>query len=165
VKAFYKNKIKILQSLILLIFITLSTLGGDCEKVLVNPPINPVDTLSSYDSLFLGTWNLIYQTGALQDICPNENVIFQSNGIAKLTCPNSSSIERDYIISDSDSTLYYTESNVYYYAQFAEKNQLLTLYGQNVSRNLFYRRVITGNKTLQSLESSGFNNSSQEGRR
>lgn len=157
-----KNNLSVLRLFIALIIISISFISGDCEKVLVNP-VNPIpnDSLTSYDSLFLGSWNLIYQTGALQDICPDENVIFQPDFTAILTCPNSASIEREYFVDDTDSTLYYTQANIYYYSEFSELNQVLTLYGLNVSRNLTYEKIPASEIHPVIQEKTNFNNSSE----
>lgn len=157
---FTAYKKKFLPFFIPAILISISISGGDCEKVLVNPP-PASNTLSHYDSLFLGEWDLFYQTGALQDICPDENVVFQSDNLAVLTCPDAESIQRQYSVDDNDSTLSYTSSSVYYYAQFSLSDQILALYGQNVSRNLFYQRNITDKNQKPKISKSPFKNSSE----
>ena len=75
----------------------------------------------------------------MQDICPDENVNFQSNGIALLTCPNSTQISRDFNVSNN--VLNYTQSSVSYDVVFSNNSQTLELKGKNVSRDLTYQKL------------------------
>ena len=127
-----KNKLKKfgglrLLSMGLLLFLIFT--GSECNELInqVNVPGNLV-----------GNWKLTLQTGALQDICPEENANFQSGGIAVLTCPNSQSVSRSYNVNNN--VLTYTETSVAYDVVFSNNNQTLELKGKNVSRNLTYTK-------------------------
>ncbi|MEO8665097.1 MAG: hypothetical protein ABI462_06345 [Ignavibacteria bacterium] len=150
-KVFMKNKSKFLRSFIVLILISGALTGSDCEKSLVNN--------GSVPSEMVGTWILVEQTGALQDICAEENADLQSSGVALLTCPGGSTISRDFTVSNN--VLTYTQSSVAYEYEFTNENQNLTLYGQNVSRNLKYERSVTDQRPSGGKENAGFNNSSE----
>ncbi len=127
-----RNKIELLRFLILLILISFAVTAGDCEKILDG---------GSIPSELVGNWVLIEQTGALQDICADETINFQSSGIAQLTCPNSGTRSRNFSVQNN--ILTYTETDVSYDIEFINNN--LNLYGRNVSRNLKYQRIITDN--------------------
>lgn len=151
---FLKNKHKIKWVLILFIFISFSFLSADCEKVLVNNTNIPQE--------MVGNWLLIEQTGALQDICADETVTFESNGIATLTCPGSGSITRDFNVENN--VLNYTETSISYNIEISTDNQFLSLYGIDVSRNLTYQKIITFNTVSGEPKKANFNNSSEFGR-
>ncbi len=150
----FNNISKLLQLLIVLILISISLTGSDCEKILNNS--GPVPTE------MVGNWKLVEQTGALQDICPNENANFQSTGVAQLTCPEASSISRDFTVSNN--VLTYTQTSVEYDVEFTNNNSKLALYGRNVSRNLKYERIITDIGSPDTNKKTRFNNSSETGR-
>ncbi|MBX7043795.1 MAG: hypothetical protein K1X85_12930, partial [Ignavibacteria bacterium] len=86
-------------------------------------------------------WKLVLQTGAQQDICTDETVNFQDNGIAILACPNSQQISRQYTVSNN--VLTYTETSIAYDVVFSNNQQTLELKGKNVSRNLTYSKQTT----------------------
>lgn len=108
----------------------------------------------------LGNWKLIEQTGALQDICPNETVLFESSGNATLTCPNSNSITRTFTVSNN--VLTYTQSGVSYGLQILNSGNLY-LTGQNVSRNLEYQKITDSVINISPDSKPGSNNSSEGG--
>lgn len=153
-KTFYKKINRLLKVFILIILIFITTTGGDCEKILTGG--------GSVPSEMVGNWKLIEQTGALQDICTDETINFQSNGVAVLTCPNSTAINRNYSVSNN--VLTYTETSVSYEIQFLNSNSELLLLGSNVSRNLKYQKVITADNSVKHVVTANSNNSS-EGRK
>lgn len=117
-----------MMSAMILLFLMFS--GSECNELLTEPNV---------PQAMVGNWKLVLQTGALQDICPDENVNFQSNGIALLTCPNSSQVSRNYAINNN--VLNYTETSVSYDIVFSNNDQTLELKGKNVSRNLTYQKL------------------------
>ena len=146
----FNNYRRIIQSFIITILIMLSVTGSDCEKVLVDDNTVPQE--------LIGDWQLTDQTGAQQDICPQEVVTFQSTGIAKLTCPGSDEISRDFTLENN--ILSYTQTSIAYDAEFSEDNLNLSLYGRNVSRNLFYQKIVTADIQNSSNKKTDFINSS-----
>lgn len=146
----FNNYSRIIQSFIIAILIMLSVTGSDCEKVLVDDNTVPQE--------LIGDWQLTDQTGAQQDICPQEVVTFQSTGIAKLTCPGSDEISRDFTLENN--ILSYTQTSIAYDAEFSEDNLNLSLYGRNVSRNLFYQKIVTADIQNSSNKKTDFINSS-----
>ena len=122
----------------------IATSGSSCEELISNPPVP--DALK-------GNWKLVLQTGAQQDICTDETVNFQDNGIAILACPNSQQISRQYTVSND--VLTYTETSVDYDVVFSNNQQTLELKGKNVSRNLTYSK-----QTSATAETSRGNESS-----
>jgi len=151
-KFFYKkeNRNRIFQFLLLFSFIAISLTGSDCEKILENNGNVPQQ--------MLGNWKLVEQTGALIDICADETINFQVNGVAILTCPNSNSISRDFRVEND--ALTYTQTTVVYTIQTLT-NDSLYLLGQNVSRNLRYLKIITDDAVLTNRGSTVLNNSSE----
>ncbi len=148
-----KNNIKsvrIIQSFIIMTLVMLSVTGSDCDKVLVDEGSVPQE--------LIGNWQLTEQTGAQQDICPQEVVTFQSNGIAKLTCPGSDQIARDFTLQND--ILTYTQTSIAYDSEFSDNNTKLYLYGRNVSRNLFYQKKVTADIKNGSSNNADFINSS-----
>ena len=117
-----------MMSTMILLFLVFS--GSECNELLTEPNV---------PQAMVGNWKLVLQTGALQDICPDENVNFQSNGIALLTCPNASQVSRNYAVSNN--VLNYTETSVTYDVVFSNNDQTLELKGKNVSRNLTYQKL------------------------
>jgi hypothetical protein len=146
----YKSISRVIQIFIVLILITLTVTGSDCEKVLVNQNTIPQE--------LIGDWQLKEQTGAQQDICPQEVVTFQSTGIAKLTCPGSDQIARDFTLENN--ILSYTQTSISYDAEFSDDNLNLSLYGRNVSRNLFYQKIVTADIQNDNNKKTDFINSS-----
>lgn len=145
-KSLYIKKYRILITLIL---ISLSFSGSDCEKILQNNESIPQE--------LAGNWKLAEQTGALLDICPDETVNFQLTGVAQLTCPNSTTITRNFTVQDN--SLKYTQSAVSYKIQTLNSDTLYLL-GQNVSRNLRYLKIsademnVPGDANTDSFNSS-----------
>lgn len=149
-KKVHKNKSRIIQSAIVIIIFTLSITGSDCDKVLVDDNTVPQE--------LVGDWQLTEQTGSLQDICPQEVITFQSNGIALLTCPGSGEISRDFTLQND--ILTYTQTSIAYDAEFSNDNLNLSLYGRNVSRNLFYQKIIAADVNKDKIKQTDFKNSS-----
>ncbi len=151
-KFFYKkeNRNRIFQFLLLFSFIALPLTGSDCEKALVSNGNVPQQ--------MLGNWKLVEQTGALIDICADETINFQVNGVAILTCPNSNSISRDFRVEND--ALTYTQTTVVYTIQTLT-NDSLYLLGQNVSRNLRYLKIITDDAVMKNNGAADLNNSSE----
>jgi len=146
----YKSISRIIKIFTVLILITFSVTGSDCEKTLVDDGTVP--------QTLVGDWQLTDQTGALLDICPDEVVTFQSNGIAKLTCPGSDQISRDFTVEND--ILSYTQTSISYNVEFSDDNLKLTLYGRSVSRNLFYQKIVTSNIQSSNNKKTDFINSS-----
>lgn len=130
--------------------LSLPFLGSDCEDI-----INQINNTGD----ITGEWTLIYNSGSTNDICPGETANFQSNGIATLTCPFQSPVDRNYTYTSN--TLTYTASGMAYTVAF--DGDQVQLSGTNNNRNLFYTRgIITdkkkteqnGNKSNSSLNSS-----------
>ncbi len=122
-----KGRVCLLLSAAALMYMMFS--GSDCNE-LINQQSVP-------ESL-VGNWKLTLQTGALQDVCPEETANFQTSGTAVLTCPNSTSVSRSYSVSNN--VLTYTETSISYDVVFSNNNQTLELKGKNVSRNLTYTK-------------------------
>lgn len=141
-----------LHYLTVLILISFCLIGGDCEKVLENNPGIP--------TRLVGNWVLDQQTGALQDVCPGENAVFQSDGVAQLTCPNEGSISRNFDVENN--LLTYSQTSVSYEIEFIENDTEVWLYGTNVSRNLKYRKIITADTPAAIPQNSDFINSSEK---
>ncbi|HQY19611.1 MAG TPA: hypothetical protein PK294_04845 [Ignavibacteria bacterium] len=141
---------------IILIYMTIT--GSECQDALnaIVPEV-PGD--------IVGNWKLIEQTGSLQDICPDETVIFQTSGQAQLTCPNSNTITRNFEVVSN--VLTYTQTSISYNMEYSNNNQELLLSGSNVDRNLKYQRVVTASDPVINAplnKSNNFINSSDESR-
>ncbi len=145
-----ENPNRIFKFFLISILIALPLTGSDCEKALVNNGNVPQQ--------MLGNWKLVEQTGALIDICADETINFQVNGIAILTCPNSNSISRDFRVEND--VLTYTQTSVAYTIQTLT-NDSLYLLGQNVSRNLRYLKIITNDAVMKNNGAADLNNSSE----
>lgn len=130
-----QNRIRILKLILFLTLISFPLIASDCNNLLNNQAAAP--------ETFVGNWRLVQQTGALQDICPQENVVFRSDGVAELTCPEGETILRVYSISGTE--LNYDQTSLQYQYEFEENDQKLNLYGVNVSRNLFYEKITADN--------------------
>jgi len=126
-----KIRFRVFKFLLILTLISFPLISSDCENLLNNEEPTPQS--------FVGNWRLVQQTGALQDICPQENVNFRSDGVAELTCPEGQTLVRDYSVSGSE--LNYDQTSLKYEYEFEDNEQKLNLYGVNVSRNLFYEKV------------------------
>ena len=147
-------KLFLFKLLPVIILVCMTAFGSDCE----NSSNSNGNTIPQE---ILGNWKLIEQTGALQDICPNETVVYESSGIATLTCPNANSITRNFSVSNN--VLTYTQSGISYGLQILDNGNLY-LTGQSVSRNLLYQKVtdsVINNSINKKAES---NNSSEEGK-
>ena len=144
--------LKFLKLLVSLSLIALSITGSECNEILEDNSVIPQE--------IVGDWKLIEQTGALQDICPDENVNFQSGGVATLTCPNASAITRNFEVVNS--VLTYTQTNISYGLQILDNGKLL-LTGQNVSRNLKYEKIITADRQSKAGTEQEALNSSEGG--
>lgn len=134
-KSYSENRIRILKLILFLTLISFPLIASDCNNLLNNQAAAP--------ETFVGNWRLVQQTGALQDICPQENVVFRSDGVAELTCPEGETILRVYSISGTE--LNYDQTSLQYQYEFEENDQKLNLYGVNVSRNLFYEKITADN--------------------
>jgi hypothetical protein len=151
------SKFVLIRSFTILALIMLPILGTDCEDIINQINNNPC----SGTNTIAGTWNLIYNAGTLNDICPGEQVIYPSSsgGTATLTCPNRTGISRLYSVSGS--TLTYTETNAQYTVSFTENCELV-LTGINNGRILYYS-VQSSDKTrnIESKPNSINSNSSE----
>ncbi|MBN1633437.1 MAG: hypothetical protein JW917_04650 [Ignavibacteria bacterium] len=109
----------------------------------------------------IGVWELYKQTGALQDVCPNEILKLSSDGVAKLQCPNQTEIIRNYTAVNG--VLTYTQTGVSFdfYVVTKASTPTLELYGKNVSRNLFYNKI-SSVPTGKGSGSGGFSTNSSE---
>jgi hypothetical protein len=110
-------------------------MGTECEQLLEG------GSTSSED--LIGTWVLVRQTGASQDVCDGETLEYQNSTTALLKCPSRPQITRNYTASNG--VLTYTVSGVSYNYLIRNENGTtkLDLTGRNVSRNLYYNKVIT----------------------
>ena len=133
--SYLKKRISVLRFFLFLTLISFPLISSDCENLLNNEEPTPQS--------FVGNWRLVQQTGALQDICPQENVNFRSDGVAELTCPEGQTLVRDYSVTGSE--LNYDQTSLKYEYEFEDNEQKLNLYGVNVSRNLFYEKVTASN--------------------
>lgn len=145
------NGSRILKFFLLMILISFPLIASDCQKALTNEQTIP--------DKFLGNWRLVQQTGALQDICPQEYVNFRSDGVAELTCPDSQTILRAYSLTNTE--LKYDQTSLHYEYEFTDSDQKLNLYGVNVSRNLFYEKVTADNTGAVKGSGNDQNNSSE----
>lgn len=128
-KNIHKVKPLICIAVLLSALVYITTSGSSCNELISSP---------SVPDAMKGNWKLVLQTGAQQDICTDETVNFQDNGIAILACPNSQQISRQYTVSNN--VLTYTETSVAYDVVFSNNQQTLELKGKNVSRNLTYSK-------------------------
>jgi hypothetical protein len=89
----------------------------------------------------LGSWELYDQSGVIQDVCSKETLGFTKDGKAVLQCPGSKPIIRLYSIKNG--ILTYTETGIKFKFNIKSENSVtrLELYGQNVGRNLFYKKI------------------------
>ena len=98
-------------------------------------------SISTEPKDIVGNWELYNQSGTIQDVCENEIIIFTKDGKATLQCPDGKPITRLYTARDG--ILTYTETGVQFKFNIKSDDKLtiLELYGQNVGRNLFYKKV------------------------
>ena len=61
----------------------------------------------------------------------------------------------------ANNILTYTETSIAYDVEFSDTNNEIALYGRNVSRNLFYQRIVTSDKQGIIKEKTDLNNSSE----
>jgi hypothetical protein len=135
------SKIALLRSLTIIMLIALPLLGTDCEDIINQISQNPCSGTSTIS----GDWTLIYNAGTLNDICPGERVVLPSNtgGTAQLTCPNGTTISRNYTLTGS--TLEYTQTGAEYTVDFTENCEMV-LSGINNGRILYYSTTPTSDK-------------------
>lgn len=148
---------KIFNPALFMIIITFAVIGASCDVLNNNGSTNPSD--------LIGSWQLYKQTGAQQDVCPDEVLKLQSDGTAKLKCPNQSEITRTY--SATNGVLTYTETGVSFDFSVVTENGAikLQLIGKNVERNLYYNKVTTVDYKNDEPNASGknsTNNSSEK---
>jgi hypothetical protein len=113
---------------LLLILVSFSILGAQCEKLLEG-------TAGDVG----GSWLLVKMEGNLQDICLGESANFQ-NGTATLQCPNSTAITRSYTYENN--VLTYTNSGVSYDVSFGSVNGIekMIFRARGIERVLTYNR-------------------------
>jgi hypothetical protein len=124
-------KYKILKFILLSTLLCFPLLGTECNKLLDSTP-----------TTVTGTWTLVKMLGNAQDVCLGETAVFDGNGSATLTCPNSSPIQRSYTYSGD--ILTYTSSNISYTVSFSNVNgvQKMNLTGRNgLERTLTYDQI------------------------
>ena len=144
-------KSKSIQIFITLILISLTLTGSECDNITDEDQSTPQD--------LYGEWRLTSQTGALQDICPEEIVSFQTSMSAQLTCPGATPINRSFEVVDE--ILTYTETSISYDLDIMENGTKLSLKGRNVSRNLFYDKNIATSIQPEIKDNVNSNNSSE----
>ena len=147
------KKYILFKSIILIIILSFPFLGSDC-----NNTTNPVTN----DNI-VGNWLLTSNTGGTQhDICPGENINFQSGGVAILTCPNQVPINRNYSVTSS--TLKFTDTGVEYQVNLTNSNYTMNMTGQgSVSgRILVYSRLTTAVKPSDNNKNSNIDKNSSE---
>ena len=144
------NRYKTCYLRILIFFILLSYpfLGSDCNNNVIGGGNN---------GNIVGTWQLTYMTGYLQDVCFNEIVDFQSNGSVTLQCPNEQPISRTYTVSNN----VLTYSTGVQYDVTTLTNTTLILEGlNNVARTLTYVKMPAEHVAPSNPVSRGSRNSS-----
>ncbi|MCB0726003.1 MAG: hypothetical protein KDD00_00960 [Ignavibacteriae bacterium] len=150
-KLYLNNGTGVVRFLLILALISFPLISSDCNNLLNNEEPAP--------EKFVGNWTLVEQTGALQDICPQEKVVFRADGVAELTCPEGQPILRVYSVSGTE--LFYDQTSLQYEYEFDNNDQKLNLYGVNVSRNLFYEKIATDNIGNDKRSVTKQNNSSE----
>ncbi len=151
------SKLAVIRSMTIVVLVMLPLLGSDCEDFINQINNNPC----SGTNTIVGTWNLIYNAGTLNDICPGEQVVYPSSsgGTATLTCPGRTGISRLYNVSGS--TLTYTETGAEYTVSFTENCEMV-LSGINNNRILYYSvDPADKNKNIHSVP-NGINSNSSE---
>jgi len=127
----FKN---LLKAFIFISIFSFAFMGTECEQLLNG------GSTSSED--LLGRWQLVKQTGAQQDICDEETLEFQNSTTALLKCPQQTQITRSYTASNGILT-YQTGVSYNYLVRTESGITKLDLIGINVSRNLYYDKIIT----------------------
>ena len=122
---------KFIRTVLLISIFSFAFIGTECENIL-NGGSSPED--------LLGRWQLVRQTGAQQDVCDGETVEFQTS-TAILKCPNQSEIIRNYTASTGVLT-YETGVSYEFTVRTESGTTKLDLIGSNVSRNLYYDKII-----------------------
>ena len=141
---------KFIRTILLFSFLSFAFIGTECENIL-NGGSAPED--------LLGRWQLVRQTGALQDVCEGETVEFQTS-TATLKCPNQSEIIRNYTASNGVLT-YETGVSYDFTVRTESGTTKLDLIGRNISRNLYYDKIITDKDISIFKESSDGKTSSE----
>jgi hypothetical protein len=121
-------KYKVLKFILLSTLLCFPLLGTDCSKLLDSTPTSVT-----------GSWTLVKMLGNAQDVCLGESAVFDGNGNATLTCPNSSPVQKTYTYSGD--VLTYTTNSLSYDVAFSTVNgvQKMTLTGRNsIERVLTY---------------------------
>lgn len=130
---YFKN---FLRTFLFISIFSFAFMGTECEQLLNGGgSTNPED--------LIGRWQLVKQTGALQDICDNETLEFQNSATALLQCPQQTQITRSYTASSSGVLTYQTGVSYNYEVRTESGTTKLDLIGRNVSRNLYYDKIIT----------------------
>jgi len=130
---YFKN---FLRTFLIISIFSFAFIGTECEQLLNGGgSTNPED--------LIGKWQLVKQTGALQDICDNETLEFQNSTTALLQCPQQTQITRSYTASTSGVLTYQTGISYNYEVRTESGTTKLDLIGRNVSRNLYYDKIIT----------------------
>lgn len=140
--------VKYVRTLIVLILLSLPFAGSDCQQI----------TNTSGGGSIIGQWRLVYNAGTNHDICPGEEIIFSSDGIAQLKCPDQTIKTRHYTITNS--ILTYTETSIEYTIKGLSANQM-ELTGYN--RDLYYDKVVTTDINKNTESGTGTANSSEKG--
>lgn len=130
--AHFKNLLKVFLFISIFSF---AFMGTECEQLL-----NGGGSTDPQD--LLGRWQLVRQTGALQDVCDNETLEFQNSTTALLQCPQQTQITRSYTASTSGVLTYQTGVSYNYEVRTESGTTKLDLIGSNVSRNLYYDKII-----------------------
>ena len=128
---YFKN---LLKAFLFISIFSFAFMGTECEQLLEGGS-------TSSEDLF-GRWQLVKQTGAQQDICDGETLEFQNSITALLQCPQQTQITRSYTASNGILT-YQTGVSYNYLVRTESGTTKLDLIGRNVSRNLYYDKIIT----------------------
>ncbi len=123
-----------LRFIIFVFLLAFPFIGSDCNNT----------TTQVTNENIQGSWQLVSGTaGSQHDICPGETAVFQSDGVAILTCPNKSPINRNYTVNSS--VLKFTETGIQYSVNLTNNNNTLNMTGiGNISgRILIYDKVTT----------------------
>ena len=147
-KKFYKILI-----LLLIVSAYFASSGSDCNNQTTQVTNNNIQ----------GLWQLVSGTGGnLHDICPGEQVNFQSNGVAVLACPNQSPINQNYTVTNS--VLKFTETQVEYSLNLTNNNNTLNMNGMgNISgRVLVYDKVSSYDKKSAQINAPNYKKNASE---
>ena len=133
---FFKEKFRLVIFSVLILS-SLPFLGADCGK-LVNGEENSVANL-------LYSWVLYRQTGSLIDVCLNERLTFNTDRTATSVCPGADTVRSNFSVLNGVLTFESTGYMYQYTVDSLSTGRQLTLRGQNVSRNLFYKIATSEN--------------------